>query len=146
MGTASPRSRRPARTGSGRPFPPSRRIEPPASGVHQPPRNARPARQILRSKSAAPDGTIRPYKRSTMQLLDNTRKAVSDFRQLIVTLTSAVKASTAATVEATATAQAVLDSVQNLEATAQTIQAAATYLERADRFTRRSSGHEVPHV
>jgi len=78
--------------------------------------------------------------------LKTIRTIIADFRQLLAALTGAVKSQTAATVETNATSLAVLEGITRLETTAKEIQKAAAYLERADRFTRRSTGHEVPHV
>jgi len=68
-----------------------------------------------------------------MQLIDNIRKTVSDFRKLLTALTTALNANTAAT-------GALFETSQNIETASAATQAATAYLANAERHRREQSG------
>ncbi|HET9305572.1 MAG TPA: hypothetical protein VFO46_06045 [Candidatus Sulfotelmatobacter sp.] len=75
-----------------------------------------------------------------MQLLDNIRKTVSEFRQLLTAQTDALKAQTDALKASTAATSALLDTTQKVHAASLATVSAVSYLARAERHRREQTG------
>lgn len=81
---------------------------------------------------------MHPIKR-TRDTITAVKLTILNFQKLLFALIAALDKNTAAT-------SALLETSQKTLAACTEIQSATAYMERADRHTRRSSGHEVPNV